>query len=91
MDGIKRSDHIHGDATPILQGEIRRNKPTVHSEIKIPLPLTILERHKRLHLKMYFKNINGLIFLQSKKVKINLFWVKSVISRGATSFIKALD
>ena len=30
VDEINISDHIYGEATPILQGKITRKKPTVH-------------------------------------------------------------
>ena len=53
MDEINRSEHVYGEATPLIQGEMRRKKPTVNSKIdKIPLPLPISERQKNLHLYM---------------------------------------
>ena len=33
VNDINRSEHINGEATPILQGKMRRKKPTVHSKI----------------------------------------------------------
>ena len=35
--------------------------------------------------------VNGLIFLHSKTGKINFLSVKSMTSRGETSFIKSLE
>ena len=47
VDDINRSEHIYGEATTILQGKLRRRKPTVHSKTeKNNLPLPMSERHK---------------------------------------------
>ena len=43
---IDRAEHIYGEATSILQGKMRRKKPTVHSKMENNnLPLLISERH----------------------------------------------
>ena len=71
---------------------MRRKKTTVHSKIeKNPLPLPISERHNNLYLYMYISYINGLILSHSKIGEINLPLVKSLTSRGETSFIKASE
>ena len=57
----------------------------------MPLPLPISERHKNLHLCMDIFYVNGLIFLHSKTGKIDFLSVKSLTSKGATPFIKALE
>ena len=42
LDGINRAENIYGEETPILQGNVRKNKLTANSNIyKIPLPLPI--------------------------------------------------
>ena len=59
VDEMNISDNIYGEKTPILQGKMRINKPTVHTKIeKIPLPIPISERQKYLHLYMEFVFIN---------------------------------
>ena len=91
VDNINISENMYGLATPILQGKMRRKKPTVHSKYEKYLYLLQYQREKNLHIYMEFFYINDLILLHSKTGKTNLLSVKSLTSIGATSFIKALD
>ena len=66
-DDINRAEHIYEEATPTIQGKMRRKKSTVHSKIEKKTFTSSSNRETKIYISIHGHfNITIFIFLHSK-------------------------
>jgi hypothetical protein len=91
IDDINRAEAIFGTPTPLLKGKIIRKLPIQNKVQKIPLPIPIADRHKKIQLYLDFFFVNGYAFLHTKSSKINFITSQICTSRSQGQIIQALN
>ena len=82
IDNINRAEISFSIPTPLLKGKMIRRVPFTNRIEKVPLPLPIAQRHKKIQLYIDFFFINGHPFLHTKSSKINFLTAHICSSRS---------